>query len=91
VRAVDPAGELHAMLDRIELAVGLPTVLGRTLDREVPRPGSRDEVEARYRARYHPPQAACLQRDRPLEAADVVVENEDPVHPRLLRSPGAAA
>lgn len=76
---------------RIELAVGLPTVRRRALDRDVPRLGSRDEVEARYRARYLPAQAAYLERDRPLEAADVVVENEDPVHPRLLRWPGAAA
>ena len=62
--------------------------LHRALTRDVPGLGSAAEVEARYRARYLPAQAAYLAADRPDETADVVVDNEDPAHPVLRARTG---
>jgi uridine kinase len=63
---------------RAWVAVSPETVLRRALVRDVPRLGSRAEVERRYRQRYLPAQAAYAALDRAAATADVVVHNDDP-------------
>jgi uridine kinase len=47
--------------------------------------GSAAEVESRYRQRYLPAQELYRAGADPRARADIVVDNEDPDHPRLLR------
>jgi thymidylate kinase len=58
-------------------------VLRRALKRDVALSGSKDEVRRRYRARYLPAQRHYLAAVRPLELADVVIDNDDPENPTL--------
>jgi hypothetical protein len=56
-----------------------------------PRPaersfGSEEATLHRYEVRYVPGQRLYFERDRPMDAADSVIDNEDPDHPSL-RSP----
>jgi uridine kinase len=74
---------------RIFVRVRPETSLSRALARDVPRLGDAAAVEARYRARYLPAQADYLALDRPLEAADLVVDNDDPARPQLVAAPGS--
>lgn len=46
--------------------------------------GTAAAVQARYERRYIPGQRLYLRAVRPQERADVVVENNDPEHPRLV-------
>lgn len=69
---------------RVFVQVSAETTLARALRRDVPALGDEATVEARYRARYLPAQADYLALDGPLEAADMVIENDDPAAPRLL-------
>ena len=65
--------------------------LRRALVRDGGALGSPGEVERRYRARYLPGQALYRAEVDPERLADVLVDNEDPARPRLLRwSLGAA-
>jgi uridine kinase len=48
--------------------------------------GSADEAEARYRTRYLPAQRHYLETVRPVDLADVVIGNDDPKRPVLLRA-----
>jgi uridine kinase len=68
---------------RVFVTVPPEVTLRRALDRDVPRLGTAAEVEALYRARYLPAQATYLERDRPLETADLVLDHADPDHPAL--------
>jgi uridine kinase len=68
---------------RVFVSVGFEEVLRRALERDEARFGSREEVERRYRARYIPGQELYFAAARPLEAADVVVSNDDPAEPLL--------
>ena len=65
--------------------------LRRALLRDAGLLGSADEVERRYRARYLPGQALYRAEVDPERLADVLVDNEDPARPRLLRWPRGAA
>lgn len=60
--------------------------LRRALDRDLPLFGSADVIEERYRRRYLPAQELYRRTARPLEAATVVIDNEDPDHPVLVRA-----
>jgi uridine kinase len=45
-----------------------------------------EEAECRYRMRYQPGQPLYFAEARPLEAADVVVVNDDPATPAIRTS-----
>ena len=72
---------------RIFVQCAPEVTLVRALARDVPALGDTATVEARYRARYLPAQAAYLTIDRPHETADLVVLNDDPSAPRLRIRP----
>ena len=57
--------------------------LRRALVRDVELFGSSRDAEHRYRTRYLPAQQVYLEEARPLDRADFVVVNDDPVVPRL--------
>jgi hypothetical protein len=65
---------------RVFVDVPLEEALRRGVERDSVRFGSRAEA----RRRYLPAQRLYLERVRPRELADVVVENADPASPRLL-------
>lgn len=68
---------------RVFVHVTADESLRRALARDVPRLGSAAAVEARYRARYLPAQAAYLVTCRPVGTADAVIDNEDPQRPTI--------
>ena len=72
---------------RIFVACNPDVMLARALARDVPAMGDAATVEARYRTRYLPAQAAYLRIDRPSETADLIVDNDDPEAPRLRIRP----
>jgi uridine kinase len=59
--------------------------LRRALVRDLDLFGSPQEIERRYRVRYLPGQHLYFQHARPLDHADLVVDNEDPLQPGLSR------
>jgi uridine kinase len=61
--------------------------LRRALIRDLAAVGAAAEVERRYRERYLPGQALYRAEVGPERLADVLVDNEDPVRPRILRWP----
>jgi uridine kinase len=68
---------------RIFVSVEPGEALRRALERDTPRFGSREEAERRYRLRYQPGQRLYFADARPVEAADVVVVNDDPARPAI--------
>jgi uridine kinase len=60
-------------------------ILERALVRDVRLFGSEAAVVERYRSRYLPGQSTYRREARPLETADVVVLNDDPQRPEVLR------
>lgn len=80
--------ELAASWDlRIFVSVEPEETLRRALTRDEEVFGSREEVERRYRERYLPGQQLYLTEFRPLDAADVIVLNDDPTRPLLVDRP----
>ena len=76
--------ELFASWDlRIFVSVAPHETLLRALNRDAALFGSREEVERRYSKRYIPGQELYLAAARPLEKADLVVENSDFLKPIL--------
>jgi len=72
---------------RVFVSAGFDEIVRRATARDA---GSPDEVERRYRARYIPGQRLYFAEAHPLDAADLVVENDDPVRPVLrARASGA--
>ena len=53
--------------------------------------GSVAEVERRYRGRYLPGQVLYRDDATPETAADVLIDNEDPASPVLIRYPSSAS
>ena len=53
--------------------------------------GSVAEVERRYRGRYLPGQVLYREDATPETAADVLIDNEDPASPVLIRYPSSAS
>jgi hypothetical protein len=58
--------------------------LQRALKRDQALFGSAAAVQQRYGQRYIPAQRFYLETIRPEEQADVVVTNNDPLHPLLI-------
>jgi uridine kinase len=76
--------ELHDCWElRIFVRVRPEESLRRALVRDRELLGSADDVERRYRTRYLPGQRLYLAEARPLDHADIVVDNDDPLQPRL--------
>ncbi len=72
---------------RIFLDVAFDVALRRAMTRDQPLFGSAAAVEARYAQRYIPGQRVYLATVRPWEQADVVIDNNDPSHPRIISPP----
>ena len=77
--------ELVALWDyRIFVNVDIEVALQRAMQRDLLLFGSSEAVVARYRQRYIPGQQLYFQIAHPLETASVIIENDDPAHPRLV-------
>lgn len=77
--------ELFDLWDlRVFVDVPFEVTLARAAQRDLALFGSEEEVIARYRRRYIPGQRLYLRKAHPRERADVVVENGDVEHPRLV-------
>jgi uridine kinase len=76
---------------RIFVSVEPDEALRRALERDRPLFGSREEAEQRYRLRYQPGQRLYFADARPVEAADVVVVNDDPTRPAIRTGPAGRA
>jgi uridine kinase len=70
---------------RIFLSVGVGELLRRARRSKTELFGSAEEVERRYRLRYIPAQRLYMENEQPLGHAHVVVENDDPAHPLVVR------
>lgn len=70
---------------RMVVTAAFDVRLRRALIRDVPRLGSVDVVEHRYRTRYEPGQELYRAEAQPEAVADVIVHNDDPAAP-LLRT-----
>ncbi len=70
---------------RIYVSVTPEETLRRALERDAVLFGSREEVERRYRSRYLPAQQLYHADARPLDNADIVVDNDDPARPAAAR------
>jgi uridine kinase len=69
---------------RIFVHVRAEQALQRAMQRDLSLFGSAEAVQTRYLQRYIPGQRLYFQSARPLEQADVIVDNNDPEHPQLL-------
>ena len=70
------------------VAVSFEEAIRRAGQRDAELLGSRHEVERRYRDRYVPGQRLYFEAVRPRELADIVVRNDDPATPVLVRVGG---
>jgi uridine kinase len=68
---------------RIFLHVDDQVAVGRASQRDQELFGTAEAVRARYWTRYVPAQQIYLKTARPLQQADVVIDNNDPLNPRL--------
>ena len=68
---------------RVFVSTGFDEIVRRATVRDARTLGSPAEVERRYRARYIPGQRLYFAEAHPLEAVDLVVENDDPARPVL--------
>lgn len=76
--------ELYDLWDvRIFVEADFAVTLQRALKRDQQLFGDADAVRSRYAQRYIPGQRLYLERVRPRERADVIVENNDLTSPRL--------
>lgn len=69
----------------IYLDVTLERARARVLARDVARGRTPDDVQHRMGARYYPAQERYLAEHDPRGRADVLIDNDDPARPRLLR------
>jgi uridine kinase len=69
---------------RVYLHISPAESLRRALVRDADLFGGADATRERYRLRYLPGQELYRRVADPLARADVVVDNEDPAHPRVL-------
>jgi uridine kinase len=68
----------------VYLHVSEDETIARALRRDLALFGSEEVVVERYRRRYLPGQALYRREARPLDAAHLVVDNEDPAAPTIL-------
>jgi uridine kinase len=71
------------------LQVDQTTSLQRASRRDVALFGTGEAIEKRYRERYLPGQELYLSLAKPDQRADVLIDNNDPTAPILLRIPSA--
>ena len=77
--------ELDSLWDYwIFVNVDFEVALQRAMVRDQSLFGSSEAVQARYLQRYFPGQRLYFQSVHPQERANVIVENNDPTHPRLI-------
>ena len=77
--------ELNSHWDfRILLTADPEVALARAIERDQVLMGGRAAAERRYRSRYIPGQELYRRTARPMDLADVVIDNTDPARPRLL-------
>jgi uridine kinase len=78
--------ELRSFWDlSVFISVGVGELLRRARHRDTELFGSPEEVERRYRLRYLPAQRLYMENEQPLGHAHVIVENDDPTHPLVVR------
>ena len=78
--------ELSGMWDLgIFLSIAFDEIVRRARGRDADVFGSAAEAEARYRARYVPAQRHYLRSVQPQDIADIVIANNDPNRPVLVR------
>jgi uridine kinase len=80
LRAASLAGAFAVYLD-----VDLARARARVLERDVARGRTPEDVTHRMDARYYPAQERYLRAHDPRGRADVLIDNDDPARPRLLR------
>lgn len=77
--------------DYFELSVFLDVPaeerLRRAIPRQLPHFTSGDDLTERFRTRYLPGYALYLERDHPIDHADVVIDNSDFDDPVILKVP----
>ncbi|MFC1572524.1 hypothetical protein ACFL6M_02890 [Candidatus Eisenbacteria bacterium] len=69
---------------KIFVHVSLATSTARGVQRDQDHLGGEDTARERYARRYVPGQQIYLDRCKPSEHADVVINNEDPEHPQVI-------
>jgi hypothetical protein len=67
------------------VAISEDEIIRRARKRDAGLFGSADEAEARYRKRCLPAQRHYVATVRPHDNADIVIANDDPKRPELLR------
>ena len=72
---------------RIFVSADFENALHRSRIRDQTPQMSADEVEHRYRRRYIPSQQFYLKTIRPADHADIIVHNNDPLHPAWRSTP----
>ena len=71
----------------IFLQADFDTTVSRGIERDSPILGSVEEAQKRYAERYVPGQKIYLNEARPMDKADIVIDNNDLRHPRIIRKP----
>ena len=82
-----PEIDLHWDL-RIFMHVSFEAALSRALLRDKKLFGSAQETKQRYLKRYIPGQKIYLQKVDPMQKADLVIDNNDPQNPSIVRGTG---
>jgi uridine kinase len=76
--------ELNSYWDlRILVDVDAETSLARAIERDTGIAGPQEVVEKKYRLRYEPAWQIYTAREYPASKADLIVDNNDPLNPRL--------
>ncbi len=79
--------EINAYWDlRIWVDIPFELALERALQRDMALFGTAETVRERYTKRYMPGQKLYFELCRPQTTAQLVIENSDPLHPRLYRT-----
>ncbi len=71
----------------VYLHVAESVTLARAVVRDADLLGGTEEVRRRYERRYLPGQALYREAAPPLDQADIVIDNSDPLRPHVIRWP----
>jgi len=71
----------------VYLHVSEAVTLSRAVVRDAEHHGGEEQVGRRYEQRYMPGQALYRDDASPLDEADVVIDNSDPLRPHVIRWP----
>ncbi len=69
---------------KVYLDVSFSVMLDRAMERDKELFGGKGEVIKKYMTRYIPGQRSYIERHRPYERADVVIDNNDPSSPQMV-------